>query len=421
MKQSDLNKPDESREKKPSERPRRRKNEETQLRELKEKKTEEARRKKLEANSVKPKTTRQSSSRKKKSDDAHGTLLGEGDQATTLRKRAAHAAQQAQKAKQEARIKEATKVVAAAQPSLPSSASTAIAAIDKLHKKQAEAVAAAASEDNNPATMFGQKHATRVITITSGKGGVGKTNVAVNLAIALQLMNKRTLLIDADIGMANVDVILGNISHRNLLDLLETRIKLSDVVMQSSFGISYISGSSSVEKAVGFTREEQRILYKKLADCDKLADIILIDTGAGLGQNVLDFIKAADETLLVTTNEPTSISDAYAVIKAYSKNSNKKNIRLLVNRVEDIKESEEATTKLQETAKRFLNMPIECAGYVFEDSNVQESVKKQMPFIVNKPMSPASKCIIALANNLLTGREIKVKRGWRGFLRRLFS
>ena len=341
------------------------------------------------------------------------------DQAENLRKKAAAA----KKKKKAAAEKAAAEKAAAEKAAAEKAAKATKAATENKFKFKRKPVGSDAKDGDTEKLdpMFGAKHATRVITVTSGKGGVGKTNIAVNLAIALQLMNKRTLLIDADIGMANVDVILGNISHRNMLDLLETRIKLSDVIINSSFGISYISGSSSADKAVGFTKDEQKILYKKLADCDKLADIILIDTGAGLGQNVLDFIKAADETLLVTTNEPTSISDAYAVIKAYSKNSNKKNLRLVVNRVEDIKESEEATTKLQETAKRFLNMPIECAGYVFEDYVVQESVKKQMPFIVNKPMSPASKCIISLANNLLTGRQLKVKRGWRGFLRRLFS
>lgn len=296
-----------------------------------------------------------------------------------------------------------------------------------LRKKAAAKEAAEAENEpaSDPSTMFGKKHSTRVITITSGKGGVGKTNIAVNLAIALQLMNKRTLLIDADIGMANVDVILGSVSHRNMLDLLEDGVGLSDIVVNSSFGINYVSGSSGIERALNFTRKEQRILHRKLADADKLADIILIDTGAGLGRNVLDFIVAADETLVVTTNEPTSISDAFAVIKMYCRNSKKRNIRIVVNRIEEIKESEEATRKLRETSRKFLDIPItvpiDCAGYVFEDRAVQAGVMKQVPFIVNEPSAPASKCIIALANNLLTGREIKVKRGWKGFLRRLFS
>ena len=300
-----------------------------------------------------------------------------------------------------------------------------------LRRKARKAAAKAEVEDQNdqsmpdPSQMFGKKHSTRVITITSCKGGVGKTNIAVNLAIALQLMNKRTLLIDADIGMANVDVILGSVSHRNMLDLLEDGVELKDIIIDSTFGINYVSGSSGIERALNFTRKEQKILHKKLAAADKLADIILIDTGAGLGRQVLDFIVAADETLLVTTNEPTAISDAFAVLKMYCRNSKKRDIRIIVNRIDDIDESEDVTRKLREAAQRFLEIPItvpiDCAGYVFEDRCVQDAVKKQMPFIVDKPTSPASRCIIALANHLLTDQTIRVKRGWRGFLRRLFS
>lgn len=300
-----------------------------------------------------------------------------------------------------------------------------------LRRKARKAAAKAEQLDDqneelsDPSQMFGKRHSTRVITITSGKGGVGKTNIAVNLAIALQLMNKRTLLIDADIGMANVDLILGSVSHRNMLDLLEDGVELRDIVIDSTFGINYVSGSSGIERALNFTRKEQKILHRKLAAADKLADIILIDTGAGLGRQVLDFIVAADETLLVTTNEPTSISDAFAVLKMYCRNSKKRDIRVVVNRIDDIDESEDVTRKLREAAQRFLEIPItvpiDCAGYVFEDRSVQDAVKKQMPFIVDKPTSPASRCIIALANHLLTDQTIKVKRGWRGFLRRLFA
>ena len=284
----------------------------------------------------------------------------------------------------------------------------------KLRKRAKAKEEATPNQASDPSSMFGAKHRTRVITITSGKGGVGKTNIACNLAIALQLMNKRVLLIDADIGM-----------HKNMLDLLDERTKLKDIVIESSFGVSYISGSSGIERALNFTREEKSTLHHKLADADKLADIIVIDTGAGLGRNVLDFIVAADETLLITTDEPTSISDAFAVIKMYCRNSKKRNIRIVVNRVEEIRESDDVARKLREAARKFLDIPItvpiDCAGYVFEDRAVQDAVKKQMPFIVDQPTAPASKCIIALANNLITGREIKVKRGWKGFLRRLFS
>ena len=265
-----------------------------------------------------------------------------------------------------------------------------------------------------------QEKQSRVITITSGKGGVGKTNIAVNLAIALKMLGKRVLLIDADIGMANVDVLLGSISKHNMLDLLEDDLELRDVLVEDSHGINYISGSSGVEKALNFTYEERRILHKKLAACNDLADIILIDTGAGLGRHVIDFLIAADEVLLVTTPEPTSLSDAFAVLKTYNLHSEKKNIKLIVNRIFDEEERDEVIEKLNATAKKILNVQIDCAGYIFEDRTVIECVKKQKPFIAEKPNCLASKCIHQLADNLINGKEMNITKGWLSFLSDIF-
>lgn len=266
-----------------------------------------------------------------------------------------------------------------------------------------------------------QNKSSRVITITSGKGGVGKTNIAVNLAIAFQMIGKRVLLIDADIGMANVDVILGSISKHNMLDLLQDDIELQDVLVEGPHGVRYISGSSGVEKALNFTYEERRMLHKKLAACSDLADIILIDTGAGLGRHVVDFVTAADEVLLITTPEPTSVSDAFAVIKVYTQHSERKNIRLVVNRIFDDEECIEITEKLSATSKKLLNMPIECVGYIFEDRTVIECVKKQIPFIVEKPNCLASKCIKQLVESLLDGKQMTVSKGWLSFLSDIFN
>lgn len=262
---------------------------------------------------------------------------------------------------------------------------------------------------------------TKVITITSGKGGVGKTNIAVNLSIALQKLGKRVLLIDADIGMANVDVMIGSVSKRNMLDLLEDGVELTDVLVEGPHGVRYISGSSGVEKALNFTYDERRILHKKLSVCDEVADIILIDTGAGLGRHVVDFLVSADEVLLVTTPEPTALSDAFAVIKTYNLHTEKKNIRLIVNRIFDEEERNEVVEKLNATSQKLLNFQIECAGYIFEDRNVINSVKKQVPFMIDKPNCTASKCIVELAENILTGKEMTVTRGWLSFLSEILN
>ena len=261
----------------------------------------------------------------------------------------------------------------------------------------------------------------RVVAITSGKGGVGKTNIAVNLAIAMRDKGYRVLVIDADLGMANVDVMLGTSSRRHLLDLLRPEIKLDDVIVESPHGVQYISGGSGIEKALEYDRAEKLLLQQKLADCAARADVILVDTGAGLGRNVMDFILAADEVLLVTTPEPTSLTDAYAVMKAYSIYAAQKNLRLVINRVYEPKESREVALKLQRAAEKFLHMPVDCLGYVFEDASVTKAVRRQQPLIKAAPASAAARCIDALAEAIITGDEMTVIRGWKGFLQQIFN
>lgn len=272
------------------------------------------------------------------------------------------------------------------------------------------------TEDNSASLRAGAK----VLAVTSGKGGVGKTNITVNLAIALKRAGKKVLVIDADLGMANVDVVLGSRSHKYLLNLLEDGVELNNVLINGPYGVKYISGGSGIEKAIDFSMEQRQLLMQKLAACGSQADIILLDTGAGLGKNVMDFVLAADEVLLITTPEPTALTDAYAMMKAYSMYAKEKNLRLIINRVYDEQESKDVAAKLKQTAERFLQMPIDCLGYVYEDSAVMRSVRQQTPFLVANANCTAAKCIEALAASLLYGREMTVKRGWKGFLQEIF-
>lgn len=261
----------------------------------------------------------------------------------------------------------------------------------------------------------------RIIAVTSGKGGVGKTNLTVNLALALQEEGRRVIIIDADMGMANVDVVLGTSSKKTLLNLLEPGVTFDDILTHGPHGVDYISGGSGMEHIADFTPEERRVLWEKLAVCDSRADIILIDTGAGLGKNVLDFILAADEVILVTTPEPTAITDAYAVIKAYSRFEKDRTLRLVVNRVYDETDSNDAVEKLRQTARRFLGSDVEYSGCIYEDRNVLKSVRRQTPFMVADSETIASRCVRAIAARLLTGASPAVKRGWREFLARFWN
>lgn len=261
----------------------------------------------------------------------------------------------------------------------------------------------------------------RSIAITSGKGGVGKTNLTVNLAIALMKFGRRVIIIDADLGMANVDVVLGSVSKHHLMHLLEPDVTLQDVLIEGPFGVRYISGGSAIDRSADFSESERDILMEKLAGCDDLADIVLIDTGAGLGQNVQDFILAADEVVLVTTPEPTSLTDAYAVMKAYSMKAVSKNMKIVVNRIYDEDESQDVLTKLRRTSERFLQMPLASIGGIYEDRDVMNAVKRQSPLMIAYPDSLAARCIQAIAKNLLFGGQHSVRWGWKGFLKRLLK
>lgn len=270
--------------------------------------------------------------------------------------------------------------------------------------------------------QFDAAENTRVIAVTSGKGGVGKTNLAVNLAVAFQQAGRRVMIIDADIGMANVNLLMGSVTNRSVLDLLKDGVKLEDIIDTGAAGVKYISGSAGVEAALNLTRVEQRKLYKKLARCSDMADIIIIDTGAGLNRNVIEFVLAAQEVLLITTPEPTALADAYAVVKAYSTYTDKRNIKLVVNRIHEEAECDEVAEKINQTTTKFLGITLDCLGYIYEDKAVIDAVRRQEPFVMTAPNSAAARCVIELVNGLLVGeRMISVAGGWRNFLYRLFG
>lgn len=279
-----------------------------------------------------------------------------------------------------------------------------------------------AAKLRNMVTSDGKKDNARVIAITSGKGGVGKTNLAVNLAIGLQMAGKKTLLIDADVGMANVNVLIGSVTNRSILDLAADGIEVDDIIEDGVGGVKYISGVASIEATLETNVDNQKKIHAKLANCADIADFVIIDTGAGLNRYVIDFILAAHEVLLVTTPEPTAMADAYAIIKAYGKYSKNRRLKLVVNRVLDDSESKNVAEKLNQTTQKFLKMPISYLGYVYEDRAVIEAVRRQEPFLLLKPDAPASRCIKELVRSLVTGEEMQnVSKGWRSFIDKLLG
>jgi flagellar biosynthesis protein FlhG len=261
----------------------------------------------------------------------------------------------------------------------------------------------------------------RVITVTSGKGGVGKTNVTVALAVAFARLGKKVLILDADLGLSNVDVILGASAPGNLFQVIHNGLDLNDVVADGPLGIKFISGGSGIYDLSNLSDSQIQYFLHQVGQFDNWADIILIDTGAGLNRMVLNFVLAADEVIVVTTPEPTAVADAYAVIKAYAAKGGQSPVRLIVNRVRELAEGEGVLNKLAKVSQRFLGLPISHLGFIFEDRMVQKAVTSQVPLMVAYPDSVAARCIDRIAHSLLFGEDLPVPRGIRGLFQRLLA
>lgn len=261
----------------------------------------------------------------------------------------------------------------------------------------------------------------RVITVTSGKGGVGKTNLTVNLALALANLGQKVLVIDADLGLANVEFVLGSSPRYNLLNLLDDGYRLNDIVMDGPRGIKFMSGGSGIYQLANLTESQLQRIVNQVVMFDKWANIILIDTGAGLHRNVLSFVMAADEVIIITTPEPTAIADAYAVMKAYAAHHGRAPLRLVVNRVLEMDEGQTAVDKLGKVSQRFLGIGITNLGFIFEDPNVLRAVKSQVPVMVAHPDTISARCIDHIAERLLYGKEVNQPTGIKGFFSRFLD
>lgn len=261
----------------------------------------------------------------------------------------------------------------------------------------------------------------RVIAVTSGKGGVGKTNVTVNLAVALSRKGKKVVILDADFGLANIDVLLGIVPNYTLLDLIYDRKSIYEVLTDGPENIKFLSGGSGVEELIRLDRNQLRKFVANINLLDKLFDVILIDTGAGLSRNVMSFILAADEAILVTTPEPTAITDAYALVKVVSRRDHKKQIKILVNKAESNKEAENVANKLCVVSEKFLSLKLLKLGYILYDENVTKSVKQQKPFILYDPRCQAARCISDIADELFSDSAAEGSQGTKGFFTKFLS
>lgn len=266
-----------------------------------------------------------------------------------------------------------------------------------------------------------QRPSARVITVTSGKGGVGKSNVSINLAVQLRKMGQRVIIFDADFGLANIEVMFGAVPKHNLADLIYQGKRIRDIITMGPMDIGFISGGSGIAGLSNLGRDYINYLIQNLAELDVLADVIIIDTGAGISDAVLEFLVASGEVLLVTTPEPTSITDSYSLLKALNRHArfNKEltMIKVIANKVENIEEGKQLYNKLNIVVNRYLKIPLEFIGIIPQDPALMKAVMQQMPISIQNPNSKSSLAFADLAQTLINKEKEPVfrKHGMAGF------
>ncbi|MFV0440908.1 MAG: MinD/ParA family protein [Lachnospirales bacterium] len=260
--------------------------------------------------------------------------------------------------------------------------------------------------------QFNQKNMTnaKVITVSSGKGGVGKSNFVANLAISLSRLGKEVVIVDADLGLANIEVLFDIIPRKTLKNVVFDNENIKDVMTKGPLGIQFLSGGSGIREIAKIGEIQQKRLINSFAYLDDRFDYILIDTGAGISDLVLNFIKSSHETYIVCTPEPTSITDAYALLKVASEYTKDTCVmyKLIVNKVENKNEALNIYNKLSYAIEKFLNMEIELLGYLSEDVNLVKSVKKQVPIAMGYQNSKYTKEIKDISISVTDNSNVNV-------------
>ena len=258
-----------------------------------------------------------------------------------------------------------------------------------------------------------------ILAITSGKGGVGKTNIATNLALCMATENQRVILLDADLGLGNLDILMNLNSRYNLSHVVAGKRTLEEITQIGPGGVEVICGGSGIESLANLSTFQRQRLIEELDGLQERSDIIIIDTGAGIHSTVLGFCVAADHTLVVTTPEPTAMTDAYAMIKVLAAKNYTGRISLLVNMTQSLAEGKKIYRQIADVASRFLNTPVYEAGIICKDEALLQAVRRREPVVSAFPKAAISKAFEAIGNRLTKG---SIRRpGNEGFFRKVVN
>jgi len=267
----------------------------------------------------------------------------------------------------------------------------------------------------------------RVISVTSGKGGVGKSNTAINLAVQFRKQGLKVIILDADFGLANIEIMFGAIPTYNLYDLIYQGKNIREIITWGPMDVGFISGGSGITGLSNLSRDYLSYIVRNLSQLDNMADIIIVDTGAGISDAVLEFLVASGEILLVTTSEPTSITDAYSLLKALSRHpryeSESTEVKVIANRVAFLEDGQTLFDKLNAVVSRYLKIPITYLGEIPEDHQLAKSVMQQIPVSIKAPGARSALAYETIAAKLLNKEagHKKLKRGMEAFFSHILT
>ncbi|MDE6737622.1 MAG: MinD/ParA family protein [Lachnospiraceae bacterium] len=277
------------------------------------------------------------------------------------------------------------------------------------------------------ASIQPQRPLARVITVTSGKGGVGKSNTAINLAIQFRKMGQKVIILDADFGLANIEIMFGTVPKHNLCDLIYQGKSIRDIITWGPMEVGFISGGSGIAGMSNLSKDYLSYIIQNLVELDEMADTIIVDTGAGISDAVLEFLVASGEILLVTTPEPTSITDSYSLLKALGRHprysADTSQIKVIANKVFNEAEAEALYEKLEAVVSRYLKVPISYLGMIPQDNQLEKAVMQQKPVSLDNPKARSALAYEAIAARLMNKEVNKnvTKRGMAAFFSHIIS